>query len=245
VFLAGGNNMSGKTGKIVSAIVLGQLVSLAQFMTMALAGETEQYDIISIQAQRSMEVDNDLMYAELSVEIEGKEPAMLAGKINEVMTWALSEARKSDTIDVMSGNYYVHAVYDNNKITHWRANQILNLKSKDVTGMTRLIGILQGRMMMKSMGFGISSQKKDEIENELITKALDAFKERATIVTGSLQAKGYRIVNISIDTPGAEGPPRPLMRAMAMAMEGVVAAPAVEPGMSNITVVVSGAIQLQ
>jgi len=216
----------------------GQAVLLGLFVSTAVAVEIEQYDVVSIQAQRSMEVDNDLMYAELSVEIEGKEPSMLAGKINTVMTWALNETKKSAMVDVMTGNYYVHAVYNKNEISHWRASQTLHLKSRDVTEMTRLIGMLQNRLLMKSMGFSISPQKRDDVENELIDEALDAFKKRANIVTSNLGAKDYRIVNVTVGTPGVTAPPRPVMRTMAMES-------AVAPGMSDITVVVSGSIQLQ
>jgi len=234
--------MAGKTGRIWSMKILGQLAFLVLFMSTAIAAESEQYDIISIQAQRSMEVDNDLMYAALSVEIEGKDPSLLASKINTVMSWALSETKKSTAVNVMTGNYYVNPVYNKNEISHWRASQMLSLKSKDVTEMTRLIGVLQKRLLMKSMGFYISPQKRDDVENELIDEALDAFKKRANIVTSNLGAKGYRIVNIRINSPGAITSPQPMM---GMAMESKIATPAVEPGMSNIAVAVSGSIQLQ
>jgi len=235
--------MAGKTNSIWGVKILGKLAVLGLFMSAAMAGEAQQYDIISIQAQRSMEVDNDQMYAELSVEIEGKDPAALATKVNTAMTWALNQTKKTKAVNVVTGNYYVHAVYNKNEISHWRASQMLNLKSKDVTEITRLIGVLQNRLLLKSMGFTISPQTRDDVENELIGESLDAFKKRADIVTSNLGAKGYRIVDISINSPGGAPPPRPLMRAMAM--EAKVTAPAVEPGMSNITVVVAGTIQLQ
>lgn len=211
-------------------------------MTSAIA-ETEQYDIVSIQAQRSKEVDNDLMIATLASEIEGKEPALLADKINSSMAWALKAAGNSQDVDVMTGNYYVHAVYDENSIDHWRASQSLILRSRNVAGITRLIGVLQKRLLVKSMDFSVSDQKRDDTENELIDAALDAFKSRVDIVVDNLGAAGYRIVRIAIKSPDSMPPPRPLMRTTVM--ESKLTAPAVEAGMSKISITVSGSIELQ
>jgi len=235
--------MAGETHIQRSLIVLALCASLGLFISTAIAGEAAQFDIVSLQAQRSMQVDNDLMLAVMGVEMDGKDTAVLAGKINNTMKWALDEAKNIPTVNVTSGNYYIYAVYDKTKISHWRASQTLNLKSTDVTAMTRLIGVLQNRLLTKSTGFGITPQKRDDVENELIGKALDAFKKRAEIVTGNLGAKGYKIVNIDIESPGSAVPPRPVIRAMAM--ESAASAPAVEPGMSDITIVVSGSIQMQ
>jgi predicted secreted protein len=56
--------------------------------------------------------------------------------------------------------------------------------------------------------------------------------------------KGYRLVNVSINTGG--GQPVPLMRGMAMeAMEKSVAPPAIEAGTSILSVSVGGVIELQ
>ena len=234
--------MAGKTILLRGFSLLAPCILLGLCISTAIAAETVQYDVVTLQAQRTIQVDNDLMTAVMGVEMEGKDPAILADKINGAMKWALNEAKKTTAVDVTSGNYYINAVYDKSSISHWRATQTLNLKSTDVTAMTRLIGVLQNHLLTKSMGFSISPQKRDEAENELIDEALDAFKKRADIVTANLGAKGYKLVNINIESPGSLISPRPIMRVMA---ESAVSAPAVEPGMSDITVVVSGSIQLQ
>jgi len=235
--------MAGKTHIQRGLMLLVQCASLGLFISTAVAKDAAQYDIVSLQAQRTMQVDNDLMLVVMGVEMDGKDPAALADKINNTMKSALNEAKKSTTVDVTSGNYYINAVYDKTRISHWRASQTLNLKSTDVTAMTRLIGVLQNHLLTKSMGFSISPQKRDDAENALMGEALDAFKKRADIVTDNFGAKGYKIVNINIESPGSIVSPRPAMRAMVM--DSISSAPAVEPGMSDITVVVSGSIQLQ
>jgi predicted secreted protein len=231
------------TDKTYAVIMLWSVIVSGLTIPAAVAGETEQYNIVSIQAQRSMEVDNDLMTATLASEIEGKDPALLGDKINSSMAWALKEAGNSQEVDVMTGNYHVHAVYDENSIDHWRASQTLTLTSRNVAGMTRLIGVLQKRLLVKSMGFSVSDQKKDDTENELIDAALDAFKNRADIVVDNLGAAGYRIVRIAIESPDSMSPPRPLIRSTVM--ESKLTAPAVEAGMSKISIIISGSIELQ
>ena len=235
--------MGVKIDKTYGAIMLLSFIMSGLAISTALAGETEQYDIVSLQAQRSKEVDNDLMSATLASEFEGKEPTLLADKINSSMAWALKEAGNSQDVDVMTGNYHVHAVYDKNSIDHWRASQTLTLRSRNAAGMTRLIGLLQKRLLVKSMGFSVSDQQRDDTENELIDAALDAFKSRADIVVDNLGAAGYRIVRIAIESPDSMPPLRPLIRTTVM--ESRLTAPAVEAGVSKISIIVSGSIELQ
>jgi predicted secreted protein len=80
------------------------------------------------------------------------------------------------------------------------------------------------------------------VEDELITQALDAFKQRAELVRKQLSAKSYRIVDIAINGGGPQ--PMPQMRGYSMA-KADIAAPALEAGSSSVSVNVSGVIELE
>ncbi|MDX1697767.1 MAG: hypothetical protein R3308_05735, partial [Thiohalobacterales bacterium] len=72
--------------------------------------------------------------------------------------------------------------------------------------------------------------------------ALDAFRERAGIVGSNLDAKGYRIVELNINT-SSQRPPVPYQARVA-AMEA--AAPVVaEAGDSDVRVIINGTVELQ
>jgi predicted secreted protein len=103
---------------------------------------------------------------------------------------------------------------------------------------------LQERLQVGSIHFSVSPARRAEVEDKLIAQALDAFKQRAELVRKQLAAKGYRLVNVSINTGDAQ--PVPPMRGMAMeAMDNAASPPALEAGTSVLSVNVGGMIELQ
>jgi len=208
------------------------------------AGE-DAMNRVSLQAESSKQVANDLMQAVLSAELEDRSPAKLADMINQAMTWALAKSRNAPGITVQSGGYQTYPIRREGAIVAWRASQQLRLESSDTDRMTVLIGELQSRLQLGSLTFTVSREVRRATENELIDAALDIFKQRAEIVRENLAAASYRIVEIDIRTSGA--PPRPPAprggRHMALHAE-LVTRPAVEAGSSEVSVSVSGTIQL-
>ena len=77
----------------------------------------------------------------------------------------------------------------------------------------------------------------------MIAQALDAFKQRAELVRRQLAAKGYRIVDVSINAGGTQ--PIPIMMRAAAMEAASVTPPALEAGTSTLTVSVGGIIELQ
>jgi predicted secreted protein len=87
----------------------------------------------------------------------------------------------------------------------------------------------------------LSPEGRRAAEDGLIPEAINAFRARAEIARKSLNAKTYRLKTLSVET-GAAGPPIPLAT-MARAQSSAPP-PAVEPGTSQVTVTVSGTVQL-
>ena len=81
-------------------------------------------------------------------------------------------------------------------------------------------------------------------EDELIAEALTAFKARAEIVRENLGASHYEIVVISINTQGGS-PLRPVFAEARAMAASKVASPALEGGTSQLSVHVSGTIELE
>ena len=120
--------------------------------------------------------------------------------------WGSPNARQGITSG--TGGYQTYPVYKDNVLKGWRGEQSLELEGKDSRAMSRLVGELQEKLQVKSMSFSVSEEKRAEVENRLISRALDAFKARAAIVVGNLHATGYRIVDITIST-SSQRPPAP------------------------------------
>lgn len=218
-------------------------VLLACCMRAAGAESETHYNRVQLQAQQLESVGNDTMHVSLNSFGEARDPAGLAARINEDMAWALEIAKRHEGVTVGTGGYRTYPVYSDNELKGWRGEQSLELEGRDSRVMSRLVGELQDKLQVNSMSFSVSDEKRSEVENRLIGRALDAFKARAAIVVGNLHASGYRIVDISIGT-ASQRPPAPYpVGAMAAPMKAESRV-AVESGESDISVSVSGTIEL-
>jgi predicted secreted protein len=218
-------------------------VLLACCMSAIAAGPDSHYNRVQLQAQQLESVGNDTMHVTLNSFGEARDPAGLAARINEDMEWALGIARRYGGVTVGTGGYQTYPVYRENALKGWRGEQSLELEGKDSRTISRLVGELQEKLQVKSMSFSVSDGKRTEVEDRLISRALDAFKARAAIVVGNLRASGYRIVDITIST-SSQRPPTPYPVAMMAAPMQAESRVAVEAGESNVSVTVSGTIEL-
>jgi len=93
-----------------------------------------------------------------------------------------------------------------------------------------MLGTLQQRLQITQMGFNPTSDTRKKHQNELVSEALEAFKERVAIVQKGMDGRDYRIVELNVNTSGFGRRPMAMMDMAASRMES--AAPAVEGGTS-------------
>jgi len=204
--------------------------------------EVLHYNIINLDAAAAKEVANDVMVAVMQASVR-KNSAAEAGKaVNEMMAWADSVLADKSSIKHRTMNYQTRPVYQKSAITDWSVTQQLRLQSEDFDALTGVIGTLQQHLQVSSIQFTISPERRKQEVEELIVAALEAFGARAALISKTLKAKDYRIVNLAItDTPG-HTPYRGGMQMEAMAVKA--AAPVVEAGDSKVEVSVQGKIQI-
>jgi predicted secreted protein len=201
---------------------------------------------VGFSVERSREVANDWVTAVLSASHEDPKAAEVASRINRDMGWAMGLAKARSAVRTRSGGYSTHPVHDPERqdLRHWRGVQEIVLESADVEAVTALVGELQERLQVQSLGFSVSPERRRAIEEELVAEALTAFQQRAELVRKSFAAGGYRLVEVHVGTAGGGPPPvRPMMRAMAA--EAEMMPPALEGGTSEISVSASGSIELK
>lgn len=200
------------------------------------------FNVINLQADAEREIPNDQMTVLLATEHEGSNAASISQEINKDMQWALDIIKTYKDVDSKTGNYQTWPIYNKQTITGWRSSQQVEIKSENMAGLTELVGKLQEKLQVKQMTFSPTDATRKQHENELIEEAMAAFKERVAIIGKHMDQKSHRIVNIHINSGGYQ-PPIMYERAMkTMAMDSSVA-PAVEAGMSKITVTVNGSVQ--
>ncbi len=211
-----------------------------------LANDDPVYDQYSLQATAEGEVENDLMIVRLQVEHEDRDTAALANRVNQDMQWALDQLDETQALQYRTENYRTYPKYEQNRIVGWRSSQVLTVSGADFDELKNVVQVLQQRLQVADMSFRPSDDTRSEVEDTLINEALDNFKRRAEIVQANMQASGYRVMHLEIQTPGSRGGSGQL-RAEMMAVQSRSGgqSPAIEAGETRITVSVSGQIQLQ
>lgn len=225
----------------LSSYLISGLLFIMAFPVSANEGET-LFNVVNLQAQAEREIPNDQMIVILATEHEGSNAANISQEINKDMKWALEIIKTYKDVDSKTGNYQTYPIYNKQTITGWRSSQQVEIKSENMSDLTELVGKLQDRLQVKQMNFSPTDTTRKQHENELIEEAMVAFKERVAIVGKHMEQKSHRIVNIHINSGGYQ-PPVMYERTMKTMAMDVASSPAVEAGMSKITVNVSGSVQ--
>jgi len=205
--------------------------------------DNTHYDRINLLATASDKIDNDILEATLTMHREGRNPSMLSEEVNSAIQWAIGEAKKVSGVTVQTLGYQTNPVYQQQRLSAWRVRQSLRLESKDITGLSQLIGKLQERLAVEQVGYRISAQRRNTVEENLITEAMALFQRRAKLIAKQMDRDRYRVVQMNINTGGA--PMRPMMHTEMSAMADTRIAPSFEAGAQTVTVSVSGTIELQ
>jgi predicted secreted protein len=238
------DGMRGSIGRLAGTAGAAAWIALLCTAPAFAEGSPEPMNRVSFQVETSREVVNDRVQAVIGVTDEDADSAILADRINTKMSRALAVAKAATGVRVQSGGYSTHPIHQDGKLRRWRASQDLVLESTDIDAITSLVGKLQAELQLRSIGFSISPERRRSVEDELIAEALAAFKERAEIVRKSLGARSYELVQVSINNSSG-GPPQPYRMEMDSMMKTTSqVAPALEAGNSQISVYVTGTIEL-
>lgn len=225
------------------ALGAGTLTSLP-----ALAADELHYNQVSLRAEASQEVARDLMIVTLYSESQNSDPAKLAAEISTTMNKALEQARQVKEVTLSQGSRNSYPIYDSKgqKITGWRERAELRLESSNFAALSKLTGELLTDLKMDGMDFAIAPATRKASEDALLKDAVQAFKARAELATEALGGKGYKIVNLNLNSNGY---PQPYLRAPMMKAAGADFAsssvtPEVEAGTSKVNMTADGAIEV-
>ncbi|MFZ5524117.1 MAG: SIMPL domain-containing protein [Pseudomonadota bacterium] len=209
--------------------------------------ESEPYNRVDFQIEIAREVANDLLVANMSVEIQDKQPSRVAQQVNTAINDALKKSSAFSAVKTSSGNQNTYPVYGkNNQVDAWRGHAEIHLESRDFKAAGELIMQLQQRMQLVNIQFTVAPDTRAQIENELIAEAIKKFQTRANAIRTAMNASSYKNVSLSINN-GA-GMPMPSPKAMmrsTMAMDAAIPAPEFAAGDSRMAMQVSGIIELQ
>ncbi len=227
-----------------AALTTGTALLLTAMMGGAHA-ETTGYDQLTFQAEVKEEVQNDEVRASLYKKAQATDSKTLASTLNTTINNAMRIAKRYPSVTVSTGQQSTYPRYDkNDKIIGWTGQANIDLKSTDFAATSQLIADLQETLVMDNLTFGVSDTKKEALEQKLMTDASRAFQQQAKNLTRAWDARGYRVVNVNLNT--GSNYPRPMYSAMAMKAESADAVPRqnFESGNSTISVTANGTIEL-
>jgi predicted secreted protein len=199
--------------------------------------------LIEFRVDLQKSVANDLGRATAFAEMTGADPADVGRKVKAAIADGLATAKAQPGITVKSGTTHTYPVYNKGgrTIESWRMRSEIVLESRDAAALSAAVGKLQGTLAVSNINFAPAPETRRKAEDDATLEAIDAFRAKADRIAATLK-KPYRIRQMSVNGSGNFPQPLPVMRASAMAMD---AAPMpVEAGESNVSVNISGQIEL-
>jgi predicted secreted protein len=203
--------------------------------------------VLSLNAQASTEVPQDVVNITLFYEQEAKDPSSLTNTLNERADAALRRAKGVSGVTARTGSFSIYPSTDRDgRISAWRGRTEVILESRDFASASKLAGDLAATMQVGNVQFSLSPEAQRAAEQKLTGEAIASFRQQAASSAEAFGYSGYSIREVNIGHNGVM--PRPMMMMSARALDAnAKAAPPVplEGGTSTVTVNVSGSVQMK
>jgi predicted secreted protein len=203
--------------------------------------------VLSLSAQASAEVPQDVVTITLFYEQEAADPASLTTTLNQRADSALQKAKGVAGVTARSGQFSIYPSTDRDgRISAWRGRTEVVLESHDFTAASKLAGDISSIMQVGNVQFSLSPEAQRAAEQKLSGEAIASFREQATAAARAFGYGSYAIREVNVGQNGV--PPRPMMMMAARAMSADAKASApmpLEGGTSTVTVNVSGSVQMK
>ena len=182
------------------------LVLLPLSMALAANAETKSADeteknVISFSTEVTKDVDYDVMEVTLFVKEENKNLKELNQTINQKVNAALEVLKKQSAVEVKKNTRSTQVRYDSKgKQSGWIEGADLVLESKDFVVLSQVISDLNDTFAITDVVQKLSKEAAVKFEDEMIKSALAQFQHKAQLIQTSLNAKGYEVVNLNLDS---------------------------------------------
>jgi len=200
--------------------------------------------VLSLNAQASAEVAQDVVDITLFYEQQAKDPASLTAELNQRADTALAQAKSVASVTARTGSFSIYPSTDRDgRISAWRGRTEVVLESSDFAAASKLAGQLSSVMQVSNVAFSLSPTAQQDAEAKLTGQAIEAFRQRAAM---SAKAFGYNNYTIREVNLGRSSPPRPVMMSMRTpSADKMAEAPLpIEAGTTTVMVNVSGSVQM-
>lgn len=221
------------------------LLPLTLVPALATAGSKPAGTRIEFSAQAQRMAPNDLGRAAAFVEIAGTDLNEIAQRANTTLNAALAIAKTFPTVATQTGTSRTTPIYGKGKsgvtsIESWRVHSELTLETRDAAVLGELLGQLQtAGIAVSDVNFAPSPEARRKAEDDAAIDAIRVFREKSARYAGALK-RPYKIRQLDIRAASSL---LPVTRGAAMIADESNTLP-VEPGSSNVVMVVKGEIEL-
>lgn len=200
----------------------------------------------SLQASASKQVLQDEVRLVFAHEAKGK----TAAEVNRALAQAIEQARgtvkNTNGFSLSNGSFRTSPIFNKDGRTDsWQGRAELVLTSKDLTAAESALGVLGTQLAISSIQFSLSSAKRKEEEQALLTEVAQAFQNRAKAAALAFGFKTYKIISLDLNSPsGASNGPMLMRGAAPMSAPNAADAIklALEPAQVLVTVDISGKV---
>ncbi|WP_404989729.1 SIMPL domain-containing protein [Caballeronia sp. LZ029] len=237
--------------KTAAALALLAMSGAAFTLSQTAAAQTvitqpQPSGVLSLSAQASAQVPQDVVNITLFYEQEAADPSSLTATLNQRAEAALREAKGVEGVTAKSGSFTVYPSTDRDgKISAWRGRTEVVLESHDFAAASKLAGKMSSSMQVGSVGFSLSPEAQRAAEQKLVTQAIDSFRKQAQTAAQGFGYSNFTIREVNVGHSGVQPRPVMMMQSRAMSADAKMAAPiAMEAGTTTVTVDVSGSVQM-
>jgi predicted secreted protein len=228
-----------------AALIAASFAGLVVSTTAAAQSAPPPQNVVSLSASATVEVTKDLLTVVFGTTREGNDAGAVQSQLKQALDAALFEARRASKpgqLEVQTGNFSLYPRYSpKGGISGWQGSAELIVEGRDTQAVAQLTGRIQ-TMSIARVGFSLSREAREKVDAEVSALAINNFRSRAETTSKHFGFSGYtlREVQVSGSEPGG---PMPVMRAQASRMAADEALP-IEAGKANVTVMVSGSVQM-
>ncbi|HEX7936802.1 MAG TPA: SIMPL domain-containing protein [Paraburkholderia sp.] len=203
--------------------------------------------VLSLNAQASAEVPQDVVDITLFYEQEAGDPSALTSTLNQRADSALQKAKGVSGVTARTGSFSIYPSTDRDgRISAWRGRTEIVLESHDFAAASKLAGQMASIMQVGNVQFSLSPAAQRAAEQKLTGDAIRSFREQAASSAQAFGYSGYSIREVNVGHNGVMPRPVMMMSARAMSADAKMSAPVpIEGGTSTVTVNVSGSVQMK
>lgn len=197
---------------------------------------------VTVSASASEGVQNDRMFVTFRAEAENVTAAAAAAEVNARMEKALARARTVPGVNARTTGYSTWQTYEKGRPAKWRVTQTLALDGRDFLAVAALASRLQEEdaLLVSGLHFGLSEELRRKTEDALTQKALANWRDRAQAAAQGLGFGAWRTGHVAVHTGEGGRGPQPVLRAQASPMAAAGPQVAVEGGLTELSVSVTG-----